>query len=194
VERQPILEKPLDETMRATVSARSNNDAGLLNDICQVVVNGQKAGLEFGCKSGFTSLDWQDVTGDGRSELIVVAYSNAYTGQGFEGEGYLQGKDCIHQRLLIFQNLDSVMNVIANVTGCVVESDLYGVRFEDLDQDGQVEILAANGWLTTDRCFSTLSTSAPDGKQDNCWYELGYQDEVYRWNGTEFVYSGLLSE
>lgn len=194
IEPQSVLEKRLDNTIIATMSVRSNNDAGLLNDICQLFVNEQKVGLEFGCKEDFISLDWQDVTGDGLEELVVIAYSNAYTNIGFEGEGYGWDKDCIHQRIIIFQQYNSDFRLIANVTGCVVESDLYGVRFEDVDHDGQVEILAANSWLTGDRGFSTLSLSAPEGKQENRWYELGYQNEVYRWNGSQFVYAGLLEE
>jgi len=178
----------------ASVTFKNNNDAGLNNDICQLNIDGQKIGFEFGCKYNFTQLEWQEVTGDDKEELVITAFSNVYTDTGFEGELEYPDKDCIHQRMIVYQQAASEMKQIADVTGCVVESDLYGVRFEDIDNDGQVEILAADGWFTNSRCSSRFSASGPEGKQENCWYALGYQNEVYVWNGSDFDYSGLLDE
>ncbi len=194
IDSQNGLEAINAEGTLATVTFKNNNDAGLNNDICQLNVDGQKIGLEFGCKYNFTQLEWQDVTGDGKEELVIIAYSGVYMDTGFDGQVDFPDKDCIHQRMIIYQQIDSELEKIGDVTGCVVESNLYGVRFEDIDDNEQVEILAADGWFTDSRCSSRFSASGPEEKQKNCWYELGYQNEVYMWNGSEFVYSGLLDE
>lgn len=191
IDSQATLESTNNQGQTASISVKPNNDAGLENDICQLSIDGNITGLPFGCKDNFTAVDWQDVTGDDESELVITAYSGVYLDAGFEGEYLVPDKDCIHQRMLIFQQENNQWKQIANVTGCIVQSNLYGVRLEDMNDDGQVEILAANGWFTAPRCYSVFSVSAPDGQQDNCWYEVGYQNEVYKWNGTEFVYWGI---
>lgn len=186
-----VLEATSSEGKIASITTRSNDDAGHLNDICQLFIDGNVLGLEFGCKENFTAVTWQDVTSDGQEELVVVTYSGTYTDTGFAGEVEYPGKDCVHQRAIIYQQAGPQMQEIADVTGCVVRSDLYGVRFEDIDADGQVEILAASGQIIGSRCFSAISTGPT---QESCWWEVGYQNEVYKWNGLEFAYWELLPE
>lgn len=184
-----VLEAQNSEGQTASITTRSNKDAGLSNDICQLAVDSVALGLPFGCKNNFTVVKWQDVIGDEQAELVVIAYSGVYTNSGFEGEYLSPDKDCIHQRVIIYQQENAQFKQIANVTGCVVQSDLYGIRFQDIDEDGQVEILAASSWFTAPRCWSRIL--GPEGQQDNCWYEFGYQNEVYKWNGSEFIYWGV---
>ena len=182
------LETISSEGQTAVITAEFNNGATNQNDSCQLHVDGVIVGTEFGCKKNFTVIDWQDVTNDDQAELVITTLSGLHD---IEGRA-LSDKECVHQRLLIYQWNNSVLTEIANITGCVVQSDLYGVRIQDIDGDEQIEILAANRWLTDDRCFSAII--GMDGSQDNCWYQFGHQDEVYKWNGSEFVYSGLLTK
>jgi hypothetical protein len=114
------------------------------------------------------------------------------SGANDEFGNQLSDKDCVHQRLLAYQQMNSQLIEIANITGCVMQSDLYGVQIQDVDGDGQVEILAVDGVLTEPNCDETITPYAHE--RIYCWYELSQQDEIYRWNGSEFVYSGLLSE
>ena len=186
-----VLEAINGEGKTASISVKPNNDAGLENDICQLDIDGITTGLQFGCKDNFTVVEWRDVTNDNTEELVIMAYSGVYTNVGFDGEGNFPDKDCIHQRVIVYQQVNSLVKEIANVTGCVVQSDLYGVRFEDIDDDGQLEILAASGWFTSPRCSSVFSAKSPDGQQENCWYEFGYQNEIYRWNGSKFIFWGI---
>ncbi|MCP4415160.1 MAG: VCBS repeat-containing protein, partial [Chloroflexi bacterium] len=186
-----VLESINENNQIASILAGPNNDAGLKNDICQLFINGNATGLPFGCKDNFTVVEWRDITGDNKDDLVVVVYSGLYDNAGFQGDGNFTHKNCIHQRALVYQQANSLMKKVADVTGCVVQSDLFGVRFEDIDGDGQVEILAASGWFTSPRCASVFSALGADGRQQNCWYEFGYQTEIYKWNGSEFIYRGL---
>jgi hypothetical protein len=188
IDSQEKLEAISSEGKSAVISAEFNNAATLQNDSCQLFVNGAIVGTQFGCKKNFTVVNWQDVTNDDQAELVITTLSGISDVDGRE----LSDKRCVHQRLLIYERINSQLAEIANVTGCVVQSDLYGVRTLDIDGDGQVEILAANRWLTGDPCGSAFSMIS--GSQPNCWYEFGHQDEIYKWNGSEFVYWGLLSE
>lgn len=79
-------------------------------------------------------------------------------------EDLLSDETCMHQRLLAYQwNGDQAVE-IANVAGCVTQEDLYGVRLEDYDHDGQLEIQAAhNGQL---------------------------RNRAYKWTGSKFVLWG----
>ena len=183
-----VLEATNNEGKTALITTKPNEDAGLSNDICQLIVDENATGLPFGCKNNFTIVKWQDVAGDDIEELVIMAYSGYYTDSGFEGEYLHPDIECIHQRVIIYQQENAQLKQIANVTGCVVQSDLYGIHFQDIDEDGQVEILAASGWFTAPRCWSRIP--GPEEEQDNCWYEIGYQSEIYKWNGSEFIYWG----
>jgi hypothetical protein len=104
---------------------------------------------------------WRDLTGDGRDDVVVTAFSAGYP---YGPEDLLSDTNCMHQRIIAYQVEDGIASEIANVAGCVERSDLYGVRLLDVDQDGQVEILAA-----------------PNGDLNN---------RAYEWNGQRFVLWG----
>lgn len=186
IDAQNNLEAISSEGQTAVISAEFNNAPTYQNDTCQLFVDETIVGAEFDCKHNFTTVSWQDIVGDSQEELVIITLS----GSRDEFGNRLSDKDCVHQRLLAYQQIDSQLIEIANITGCVVQSDFYGVQIQDVDGDRQVEILAVDGVLTEPNCGET--PYAIEGIY--CWYELGYQDEVYKWNGSEFVYSGLLSE
>ncbi len=181
---QAVLEATSQNGQTASISTQFNNSAEGKNDICQLYIDNDAVGAPFGCKRNFTVVSWQDITGDKNEELVISALSGLYYGE----EVNLPSKDCFYQRLLAYQQESTQFTEIANITGCVVQSSLYGVRIDDIDGDGQVEILAANGEFTAPRCFSAIPFAGSED-QGNCWYELGHQDEIYEWNGDKFVLS-----
>jgi len=146
----------------ASVSWDFNYAAGNANDYCQLQVNGFSIGEFFGCQHNFTQVKWQDVTGDGIEDIFVIAYSAGYP---YGPEGLLSNDICMHQRMLVFTKGNGVYRLIANVSGCVLEADLFGVKLEDLDRDGVPEIIAAPLY-------------AESGE---------YPARVYRFNGDAFV-------
>jgi hypothetical protein len=188
IDSQSSLEALSNKGQTAIISAEFNNAPTYQNDSCQLIFDGVVAGTKFGCKQNFTTVYWQDITSDGQEELVIIVLSGANDEFGNQ----LSDKDCVHQRLLAYQQTNSQLIEIANITGCVMQSDLYGVQIQDVDGDGQVEILAVDGVLTEPNCDETITPYAHE--RIYCWYELSQQDEIYRWNGSEFVYSGLLSE
>jgi len=195
IDSQAALEATGEGGINATIAYERFDDATFDVDVCQLLVNGKETGPEFGCEHNFSQLEWLDVTGDDEEELIIRGYAGFLLDEEGAWEKNPHDKECsVKQLMIILQWDQSELEAIADITGCVVESDLYGVRFEDIDFDGQTEILAANGMFTESRCSSRFSTAGLEEKQENCWYELGYQNEVYKWNGSEFVFSGLLNE
>ncbi|MBE2225554.1 MAG: hypothetical protein IAF02_28720, partial [Anaerolineae bacterium] len=195
IDSQAKLEAISEDGITASIVYERYDDATIDIDVCQLLVNEEETGPAFGCKHNFSQLEWLDVTGDGEEELIIRGYAGFPLDNGGDWGSDFHDKDCsVKQLMIILQWNDSELKAIADISGCVVESDLYGVRFEDVNEDGQTEIVAANGMFTEPRCYSRFSLDGLGGKQGNCWYELGYQNEVYTWNGSEFEYSGLLSE
>ncbi|MBL8046759.1 MAG: hypothetical protein JNL09_09470, partial [Anaerolineales bacterium] len=88
----------------------------------------------------------------------------------YDAEGNdLTEKHCVHQRLVAFQWNGETATPIANITGCVIREDLYGVLLKDFDNDGQTEILAAK----TDFDSSGRRIDVT---------------EIYKWNGSQFVF------
>ena len=150
------------------------------NDLCEISVSGKTIGEPFGCKENFTTLEWRDITNDGIDELTSVALSGTTDAQGI----LLTDKDCVHQRFLAYQWIGSNLVEVANVAGCVFQSDLFGVRVEDIDMDGQFEILAAN--------IVQKPTCPVDVEEQfhvfACWRELIFMTEVYGWDGSQFVW------
>jgi len=87
--------------------------------------------IDVPCIEDFTSLAWVDVTGDGEDELFlrtIPPYEDTYK----TGASY--------QRLHIYTVGDEVIE-LAVLDGELNGSDGEGVRWEDLDGDGTVEIL-----------------------------------------------------
>jgi hypothetical protein len=106
--------------------------------------------------------------GDGRPEIVIKAL------------------EFTTQRLIIFQWDGTVAPQIADITGDVIHSDLYGVRLEDVDSDGQLEILAGSGYLSEGIDCKSYLDIAP-GEIEVCWQELSFDDVIYKWDGASFV-------
>ncbi|MCA9984300.1 MAG: hypothetical protein KDE59_08405, partial [Anaerolineales bacterium] len=85
-----------------------------------------------------------------------------------------------HQRQIIYQWDGEQAIEIANIAGCVVRSNLFGVELVDYDGDGHLEILAASSWTSNVDCVPTSRLP--------CWYHFGYTTQVYRWDGFGFTY------
>lgn len=159
---QSVLSAQSASGVQASISW--NESEYLNNDYCQLFINGQAAGTPFACRRNFTTVSWEDITGDGQSDIVVLAYSGSYpTGPA----GQLGNEACAHQRLLAYQWDNSQAVEIANVAGCVIQKDLYGVKLQDYDSDGLVEILAA-----------PLAVSGAGPNLEN---------RAYKWNGSKFV-------
>lgn len=168
------------------ISAPTNN-----NDRCELFVDGQLIGETFGCKSNFTTVEWKDITADGRDEIVIKALSGVVDPEYlFEIDA-----DCVHQRIIAYEWDGQNARETINTFGCVVQDDLFGIKLEDFDSDGQVEIIAAR-WNYVEDC--------PPGKSEpgvyllNCFRDLQYDLWIYKWNGSRFVYwdsvfGGLLS-
>ena len=144
------------------------------NKICQLIVQDTLPETKFGCLPDTTAIEWKDITNDGVDEIIVTALSWPYS---VTSEPLTEKDECIHQRLIAYQWDGTSALEIANVNGCVVQADFFGVRLEDIDGDGQVEIIAADKWKTFPD-FTRLGC---------CWYEFIRSNQVYKWDGGQFV-------
>jgi hypothetical protein len=166
--------------VNAKVIAKDNHTSGNSNDYCQLIINGENVGRHFGCRHNFTTVEWMDITGDDLEEVVVVTFSAGYPLSSYEeNEDYLSDEECMHQRIIAYQS-DGKNNVeIANVAGCVIQNDLYGVRLEDYDGDGVPEILAAPNVQDYDNDGIFEVTEGPEIKLNN---------RAYKWNGKKFVY------
>lgn len=187
VEEEAILEAE-NELGTATIAYENNFAADKNNDYCQLLVDDNLVGGLFGCKRNLTDVEWLDITGDDQPEVIVKALSGSrpeakagtWPDLDHNEVVVLSEIDCVHQHLLAYQYADGIFTKIADVEGCVVQGDLFGVRLTDLDNDGQVEIIAANSWYTEHDC--------PGNVLYNCWFEFDYEIDVFKWNGSAFVY------
>ena len=98
------------------------------------------------------------MTSDGIEEIVVVALAEA---------GWASNANCIRQQLLAYEWADNTPRLIAEINGCVVQPDLYGLRFES-EPAGDVTIYAADAW----------EIIPPDCYGGFCWYDLNDQDNV----------------
>ncbi|WP_420631466.1 hypothetical protein [Candidatus Leptofilum sp.] len=137
---------------------------------CTLNHNNKAIGEPFECLPDFTKIFWQDITNDEEEELVVLA-----TGLGT-------------QQLLAYEVNEQETIQIANVTGDIIRSDLFGVRLGDVDADGQIEILAGRGYATEGSdCKIYVGIFGP-GESEFCWWnELNLWEEIYRWDGEQFV-------
>lgn len=164
INSQQLLETENDSGIFANIEAVPNDWPYGRNDICQLFIENELVGQPFGCKENFTTVEWLDITNDGQPEIIVVALSG---NNPVDQEGNpLSEINCVHQRLFAYQWSDKTAIEIANVAGCVVEDNLYGVKLDDWDDDGQIEIIAAGD----------LSLG------------MGYENIIYEWNGSTFEF------
>ncbi|MBN1318042.1 MAG: hypothetical protein JXA42_21345, partial [Anaerolineales bacterium] len=110
----------------ASIVYEDNHCAGKKNDVCQLLVEGAKVGDPFGCKYKFTTVEWIDLVSDSQDEILVRTTSG---GSPLDNDGkYLSGgKGCVHQRFIIYQWFEIGAKKIADIAGCVVQSDLFGV-------------------------------------------------------------------
>jgi hypothetical protein len=188
VDAQPNLTATNDQGVKVEVRVEPNRLLGQENDVCQLYWKDQSLAPPFGCKHGLTTVQWVDITNDGEKEIVIITFSGK---QPVDTKGSeLSDIGCVHQRLLAYQWINDTAVEIANVAGCVVQSNLYGVKMEDLEGDGQVEIIAADGWFTASECYESTEYSGYLG----CWYEFGYRNLIYRWNGSQFIPAGELPE
>ena len=151
------------------------------NDRCELFVDDVLIGEMFGCKYNFTTVEWKDITQDGRDEIIVTTLSGTSDPENlFEIEA-----NCFHQHLIAFTWDGENAEEIINTYGCVVQQDLFGVRFEDFDSDGQDEIIAAR-WHTEEDCAPIQSEVI--NFTLFCFGDWDYDLWIYKWNGSRFVY------
>jgi hypothetical protein len=136
---------------------------------CTLNHNNKPIDEPFECLPDFTKISWQDITNDGKEELIVVATSLGT------------------QQLLAYEINEQETIQIANVAGDIIRSDLFGVQLEDVDEDGQLEILAGRGYATEGSNCKIYEGIYPDPWEFCWWYELDLQEQIYRWNGHQFV-------
>lgn len=136
---------------------------------CLLILNDYPVSESFECLPDFTKIFWQDITNDGEEELVVLA-----TGLGT-------------QQLLAFELNGPEISQIADVTGDIIRSDLFGVHLEDIDDDGQLEILAGRGYVTEGSDCKVYDDIYPDPTEICWWNELNLWEEVYRWDGQQFV-------
>ena len=140
-------------------------------DQCALVISDVAIGEPFVCDSNFTQVFWQDVTNDSHEELVVISYA------------------LNEQRLQAYQWDGTNVWLIADVTGTTIESDLYGVRLENLDEDAALEIRVGN----IERVSSNCKVYEADSEHpyEDCWYaELVFFDTWYDWNGATYVDRG----
>ena len=141
--------------------------------VCQLHVE-EVVSQKFGCKPNFTIVRWQDITNDDILEVVVTTLSAATSEDVAPSQAVWNEEECLNQRLIAYEWDKGILHEVANIAGCVVQSDLYGVRLEDYDSDGQVEIVAAS-----------KLTSSPLTYLD--WSEPIMEDRIYKWNGSEFT-------
>jgi len=160
---------------KGVVAQISRENAGFYQYACRLSVDGHPVGDPVECRPCFASVEWRDITNDGVTELVVTVLS-----QGSIEAGNRQGGCHLGQHLLAYSWDGGNANKIADVTGCVGDQDLFGVRLADLDGDGQFEIQASQGICTELDCR---------WGERNCWYELvsDISTRTYKWSGTEFV-------
>lgn len=165
----------MDDKAKIMMEAVATGYAGQRFPQCQLFINDNMVGEPYFCDSA--NVTWQDITGDGHEELIVNAYA------GFAGVQDGE-KECAHQRLIAYQQSDEVFHQVANVTGCLVQIDLFGIHLENIDDDPALELVAA-GYIYTD--FETKPCYA-----GFCWYEPNYINDIYDWNGVEYIFSHII--
>jgi hypothetical protein len=186
-----LFDERSDGTM-ANITTEFNMGAVSMNDACQLYISGNEVGDKFGCKSNFTQVEWQDITGDSEEELVVIAFSGAT-------EFDLQGNDlgsqmCAHQHLLAYTIEAGVPRKIADIKGCTIESDLYGVKLTDIDGDGSLEIMTAGdpvaSYWSEERnadCRDGHLIQSDDGSVQTCgFFRFDPLVSIYGWNGREY--------
>ena len=99
-------------------------------DTCALFVWRDAIGEPVTCIPEFSTVEWRDLTGDGETELVL---------------GVLTSAESYHVRVYQFDHSQRGVPLIeiANITGDVIQADLFGVRIDDIDHDEALEIVSA---------------------------------------------------
>lgn len=164
-----------------------NQAAAPQNDRCQIRYRGKLLGQVFGCKYNFSKIQWLDITGDGHEELVVQVFSGAET----PGED-VPDLPCAHQRLLAYEVNETKVKEIADIYGCTYDVDLFGVKLEDYDSDGHIEILAAGYPLTSSQLDCECNEQGRiiqtgENTYETCFFaEISPSINILEWDGEQF--------
>ena len=112
-----------------------------------------------------------------RDELVITTVAGD---QSYIWPYMVVERGCFHQRILVYKWDGITPTLIADITGCVRSADLFGVKIEDFDEDGEFEIIAAPPWM------QFLEQDQPDGISQN-YMQVNRLVEIYEWNGEQFV-------
>ena len=175
VESDSVLSSTSTRGDQAVITWLWNGEYNSPSDVCWLSVNGGPLGKPFGCRHTFTQVRWQDLTGDGQEEVVVTAYSPGNPDGPLMPDtgpdvpyGSVSNVGCEHQRMSVVAWDGAKTTELADVSGCVQEDDLFGVRLEDIDGDGLLDVRAAR----------VYTNDLPDP----------LPERVYRWNGQRFVF------
>jgi hypothetical protein len=161
----------------AGISWKDNMALGDENEYCRLYVGSAWIGDYFGCRHSFTSVTWQDVTGDQIDDIVIKTYSAGYP---YGPDDLLSDETCMHQRLIVYQKTGSGYVQVANIAGCVIRNDLFGVALQDNDGDGIPEIIAAP--VVTERGIQPAKEYRWDGEKFSLWTTLPDPDPAdYHW-------------
>ena len=135
---------------------------------CSLWINDQLI-TELSCELGFVTLEWRDMTGDGVDELIM------------QGPVLIPNRD-VSTCIYVYQLRDGAVFQIGDVCGPVMQPDLYGVRIKEAGDGQPPQIRAAHAWTNL-----VIVQTSDFGGGDGGWFEMDNHDDIYRWNGQEFV-------
>jgi hypothetical protein len=150
------------------VAEFSDEDTYLPIYACTVHIEEVWVSEPFDCDPGFTSVAWRDITGDGQDEIVITTLAFR------------------QQRLLAFQWNGVETVPIADVSGDIIRSNLFGVALEDVNGDGRMEIRAAKIDLSQRSFCRYYSGFYPD-EVEICWVEWIFVEDVYKWNGVAYI-------
>lgn len=139
-------------------------------DTCALFIWRDGLGEPVTCIPEFTKVEWRDLTRDGEPELVLGAVTGgaSYLLRVYHFDRSQQGVPLVE---------------IAEVTGDIIQADLLGVRIDDIDDDGALEIIS-----TGPRMINLDIPPGCAGMQGApCWIEPRTEVDIYEWDGTEFV-------
>ena len=173
-------------TIRYGLDSFEDEDRGntFRNDQCTLNMDYQQVGDTFLCKINFTKMQWRDVVGSGKEELILTTIAGD---QSYIWPELVEERGCFHQRMLVYEWRNDQPVLIANITGCVRRSDLFGVEFDDFDEDGELEILAAPPWPLY------LEREQENGISQD-YIQVNQLLEFYEYDGDKFIPEWALEE
>ena len=151
---------------------------------CQLHVNGLPVEPVFACKLHFTQVSWQDMTGDGQQEILVTTIASNGSDDILDLETPV-AEDCLFQQALVFALDGAAAQLLVELKGCIIRSDLLGVVIVDVEDDGIMEIQVARHLFLPD--FWSCFLWSP------CWIDPAYGVTLYRWDGRSYQVVGGMS-